>query len=319
MAPRKTTTRKKRTTRRKSGNSTTAVLAVGAIVVLGAGALWATSQSKSPSSSVSRLFQTAMSSSSSSTTSRSTSSSHNAPASRQAQPQVQQRSSIQETVASTTVRRPAVNLGQPAAAPQSNKPKQLAMLAPRIEQKPPEQKAAEQKLTPPSQPNNRPNTDRVVPSVAAPSQASAPVAKPVPDDNSRHASGAFKVPKVIVARQALVIREKAWDQAKIVGRVEKGREMRSYAKVGRWHRVVVPSTNILGWVQEDQLAFKNPQNHNSPLRSALAKQPALTTGSITHNRAEPTKSVTRDNAHSKKPHNTGLVAPVYPPQPVGKK
>lgn len=312
MAPRKTTTRKKRTTRGKSGNSTTAVMTVGAIVVLGAGALWATSQSKSPSTSVSRLFHTAMSTSPSSATS--SGSTHNAPVSRQTQPQAQQRPSIQETVASASARRPPVNVGQSVTAPQSSPPKQLAMIAPRIEQRP-----AEQKLLTPNQANNKATSDRVVPSVAATSQASVPVAKPVPDDNSRHASGAFKVPKVIVARQALVIREKAWDQAKVVGKVEKGREMRSYAKVGRWHRVVVPSTNILGWVQEDQLAFKNPQNHNSPLRSALAKQPTLTTGSITHNRADPVKSVTRDSATAKRPHNTGLVAPVYPQQPVGKK
>lgn len=296
MAPRKTTSRKKRSTRGKSGSSTTAVMTVGAIVVLGAGALWATSQSKSPSVSVSRLFQNAMSTSSGTT--------HNAPASRQTQlhpqAQTQPRISVQETVATAPVRRPPLNVGQSGVVPPSNPPKQLAMLAPHEE---------------PKQPTRVPTASQN--SVSA--QSSVPVAKPVPDDNSRHASGAFKVPKVVVARQALVIREKAWDQAKTVGGVEKGREMRSYAKVGRWHRVVVPSTNIIGWVQEDQLAFKNPQNHNSPLRSALAKQPALTTGSIRNNHGEQAKPAVKANATAKKPHNTGLVPPVYPHQPVGGK
>lgn len=299
MAPRKTTSRKKRPTRGKSGSSTTAVMTVGAIVVLGAGALWATSQSKSPSVSVSRLFQNAMSTSSGTT--------HNAPVSRQTQ--TQPRISVQETVATAPVRRPPLNVGHSGVVPPSNPPKQLAMLAPREE---------------PKQPTRVPTASQnsVSAQNSGPAQSSVPVAKPVPDDNSRHASGAFKVPKVVVARQALVIREKAWDQAKTVGGVEKGREMRSYAKVGRWHRVVVPSTNIIGWVQEDQLAFKNPQNHNSPLRSALAKQPALTTGSIRNkhsHQGEQAKPAAKANATAKKPHNTGLVPPVYPHQPVGGK
>jgi uncharacterized protein YgiM (DUF1202 family) len=280
MAPRKSTSRKKRPARGKSsGQSAAAVVTVGAIVALGAAALWATSQSRSPTASVSGLFR----SNSGSSVART-----NPPAPRTSTPsserktaQVQTRTP--EVTAPAPIRRPQVNVGEQ---------KQVAMLAPRVENKPAVQ------IIPP-----KPATQSAMPALP-------PVGRTTPDDNSRHASGAFKIPKAIVAKQALTIREKAWDQAKTVGRVEKGREMRSYAKVGRWHRVVVPSTNIIGWVQEDQLIFKNQPRQAAASRAVAPQQSAITTGSI---RPAPASKTTSD-----KPQNTGLIAPVYPQQPVGK-
>lgn len=280
MAPRKSTSRKKRPARGKSsGQSAAAVVTVGAIVALGAAALWATSQSRSPTASVSGLFRSNSGSSVARTNPPAPKIS--TPSSERKTAQVQTRTP--EPVAPAPIRRPQVNVGEQ---------KQVAALAPRVENKPAPQ------IIPPK------------PAVQSAMPALPPVGRTAPDDNSRHASGAFKIPKAIVAKQALSIREKAWDQAKTVGRVEKGREMRSYAKVGRWHRVVVPSTNIIGWVQEDQLIFKNQPRQAAASRAVATQQSAITTGSI---RPAPVSKNTSD-----KPQNTGLIAPVYPQQPVGK-
>ncbi|HWD13719.1 hypothetical protein P8H26_12520 [Pseudochrobactrum sp. sp1633] len=293
MAPRKTTTRKKRSTRGKSsGQSATAVMTVGAILVIGAAALWATSQNKTPSESVSGLFRNAMSN----TASRTNPDNTKAPERKTAQAQ----SSAPQTSVTPVapVRRPPLNVGQSNTGEQKTTPQQVAVLSPRIESKPAPQ------ITPP-----KPAPQHAMPALP-------PVGKTAPDDNSRHASGAFKIPKAIIAKQSLVIREKAWDKAKTVGSVEKGREMRSYAKVGRWHRVVVPSTNIIGWVQEDQLIFKNKPRQANAFRAVSAPQAVMTTGSIRPvPEKQPAKAAT---APAAKPHNTGLVAPVYPQQPVGK-
>lgn len=298
MAPRKPAPRKRRTTRtqskrstgRSTGRSGASVVTVGAIVVIGAAALWATSQNKSPTASVSQLISSTLSSSSAPR-------SQNITVSKPAQ-QAAARPQVRETVATTPVARP-----------------QIAVQTPRIETK--SAAATTIIVAPAAKPAVAPQ--QAAPQKAAPSRnttlALVPIAKPVPDDHSRHASGAFKIPKVVIAKQALVIREKAWEQAKTIGSVPKGREMRTYAKVGRWHRVVVPSTNIIGWVQEEQLAFKNPQSQNSRLRSAMAKAPNFTTGSISP-RAE--RKPEPAPAAQKKPQNTGLIAPLYPQQPVGK-
>ncbi|UCA46572.1 hypothetical protein [Pseudochrobactrum sp. XF203] len=302
MAPRKTTSRKKRPTRGKSsGQSTTAVLTVGAIVVIGAAALWATSQSRSPSASVSGLFRTATNSSASRSGSAATASSER----RTVQPQSRNTETARNTESTVTppspIRRPPLNIGQSVASEQKSPPKQVAALAPA------------------PRPDSKPAIVQIVPPKPAPQNtmpALPPVGKSAPDDNSRHASGAFKVPKAIIARQDLTIHEKAWDKAKTVGRVEKGREMRSYAKVGRWHRVVVPSTNIIGWVQEDQLIIKNQQAQARSFRAVSAPQASqhsgMTTGSIRP------AAVPNNSGTTAKTQNSRLVAPVYPQQPVGK-
>ncbi|WP_420960036.1 hypothetical protein [Brucella sp. IR073] len=65
-------------------------------------------------------------------------------------------------------------------------------------------------------------------------------------------------PSAFYARERVVIREHAWDKSAAIGTVERGREMRSYGKTGKWHRVVVPSTSMIGWVHENQLASSPP-------------------------------------------------------------
>lgn len=61
------------------------------------------------------------------------------------------------------------------------------------------------------------------------------------------------MPSVVYARERLTLRSKAWDKSAPAGTVEKGREMRSYSKTGKWHRIVVPATDMIGWVHEDML------------------------------------------------------------------
>ncbi|WP_146226099.1 hypothetical protein [Phyllobacterium leguminum] len=65
-------------------------------------------------------------------------------------------------------------------------------------------------------------------------------------------------PTIIYASERTVIHENAWEKASAIGTVERGREMRSYGKTGKWHRVVVPSTSMIGWVHEDRLAASRP-------------------------------------------------------------
>lgn len=84
-------------------------------------------------------------------------------------------------------------------------------------------------------------------------------------------------PSVIYAKAKLTIHKNAWDRSPAIATIEKGREMRSYGKTGRWHRVVVPSTNIIGWVHEDQLIG----GHNKPDSATLI------TGSVAKRRHRP--------------------------------
>ncbi len=60
-------------------------------------------------------------------------------------------------------------------------------------------------------------------------------------------------PSVVFARDKLVLRRSASQTAASIGAVEKGREMRSYRKAGKWHHIAVPTTGMIGWVHEDML------------------------------------------------------------------
>ncbi|MBV2142743.1 hypothetical protein KUG47_04410 [Falsochrobactrum sp. TDYN1] len=81
-------------------------------------------------------------------------------------------------------------------------------------------------------------------------------------------------PSVIFAKVKLTIRKNAWDKSPAIGTVEKGREMRSYGKTGRWHRVVVPSTNMIGWVHEDQLVGGRRKPDSAKIiTGSIAKKP----------------------------------------------
>ncbi|MBB2970435.1 hypothetical protein [Mesorhizobium sp. RMAD-H1] len=119
--------------------------------------------------------------------------------------------------------------------------------------------------------------------LAKPSEAKPPV-KNIPAGRTSPDT----MPSVIYARERLTIREHAWDKSASVGTVEKGREMRSYGKTGKWHRIVVPSTDMIGWVHEDKLAASQPRS--------------FITGSIFRHPIKP-----------------DISAPTLPPMPVGNK
>ncbi|EJN06088.1 hypothetical protein [Phyllobacterium sp. YR531] len=77
-------------------------------------------------------------------------------------------------------------------------------------------------------------------------------------------------PSVVYARDKLVLRRSASVGAASTGSVEKGREMRSYSKSGKWHHIAVPTTGMIGWVHEDMLI-------PGKQRSRISR---MTTGSI---------------------------------------
>lgn len=113
---------------------------------------------------------------------------------------------------------------------------------------------------------------------------SRPVSAPVGSNTPAHS------PTVVYAKERLTIRKTAWNKSSAIGRVEKGREMRSYEKTGRWHRIAVPTTNLIGWVHEDQLigGNKKPDRANVITGSITSKsQPAETKRSNPTQRPRP--------------------------------
>ena len=63
---------------------------------------------------------------------------------------------------------------------------------------------------------------------------------------------------IIFAKVPTTIYTKADSQSKMIAQVKSGQEMRSYEHIGGWHRVVVPSTDIIGWANEKYLTGKAP-------------------------------------------------------------
>lgn len=266
MAARKRTTRSpRRSTKRsaKSSGSSTPVLALAAILGLGAFSLWATAQHKSPQAAITALFQR--------------------PASRpDTQPAA--RTEPKATVASKApeTRSPSKDFGAaigpvprpsaPVAAPQK-----------------PVQQAAIQTAIPP-RPTNQVSANQVVAPPAAALRSMPPRGVNTPASS----------PSVVYARTRLTIHKNAWDKSPSIGVVEKGREMRSYGKTGRWHRVIVPKTNMIGWVHEDQLVGgRNKPDSASLITGSIAKKPQTATVAppkqAPHSRMEPTKAVGQKN------------------------
>jgi uncharacterized protein YgiM (DUF1202 family) len=232
MAPRKRSSRPtKRSTgrstgRKNSSGSSAPILALGAILGLGAFSLWATAQHKSPQAALTALFQ--------------------------------------RTVPTTTSSAPAkVEARQPAEKAVVEKKSQSRDYAGAVGPVP------------------RPAA-LVAPAPAKPvQQAAIEVSKPAfaTPMPPRGTNTAAHSPSVIYAKAKLTIHKNAWDRSPAIGTVEKGREMRSYGKTGKWHRVVVPSTNIIGWVHEDQLLG----GRNKPDSAQM-----MTTGSIAKKTQAPT-------------------------------
>lgn len=293
MAPRKKrTTRKKKPTR-----SPAAVVTLSALIVLGGAAVWASSQNKSPTESISQLVKKTANSFASAPASNSS----NKPAgststTRITQPQ---RTEKATTTAAVTVARPSQPLGSSVKVRPDSKPQ--SQVQPLVKPK---------LATNPTIPARNPQIKTA--NIAKPSTPALPPISQNSEPNSRNASGAYKRPKVIIARQSLQVRARAWTQADPVGKVEKGREMRSYAKVGKWHRVVVPATDIIGWVHEDQLIVKAEKRDNRADKRII-------TGSVAANTTKPAvRSNQSGNTNkSSSSSKTGLTKPVYPSRPVG--
>jgi len=252
-----------RSTGHKSGSGSSApILALAAILGLGAFSLWATAQHKSPQAALTALFQ-------------------------RAAPQV-----TSSAPAKVETRRPAEKAvvekktqSNDYAAAVGPVPRPSALVAPT--QPKPLQQAAIQTPKPPM------TTQKVAVPPPPPASARALPMPPRGTNTPAHS------PSVIYAKAKLTIHKNAWDKSPAIGTVEKGREMRSYGKTGKWHRVVVPSTNMIGWVHEDQLRG----GRNKPDSAQL-----ITTGSI-----------------GKKPQVAAPAAPlaqkarIQPPMAVGQK
>lgn len=58
---------------------------------------------------------------------------------------------------------------------------------------------------------------------------------------------------IIYAKTTIAIYEKNDSRSKRVAIVKPGQEMRSYEHLGTWHRIVVPTTDIIGWAKDDDI------------------------------------------------------------------
>ncbi|MGU3400244.1 hypothetical protein ACLBWS_10960 [Brucellaceae bacterium D45D] len=113
-----------------------------------------------------------------------------------------------------------------------------------------------------------------------------------PDLPPRGTNTAAHSPSVVHAKARLTIHKNAWDKSPAIGTVEKGREMRSYGKTGRWHRVVVPKTNMIGWVHEDQLTGgKNKPDSASLVTGSVAQKPKIAKSMPAKSHIKPPKAV----------------------------
>ena len=252
MAARKRTSRTpKRSTKRKSGSgSFVPVLALGAILGLGAFSLWATAHHKSPQAAISSLFQRP-------TTAKPTVSAPANPKSKEVA--VSRAPSKDHGAAMGPVPRPSAPV-----APAASKPVQQAAV----------------QATKPPRPSGQ-------------TKVSAPTGMPraLPP---RGVNTPAHSPSVIYAKSRLTIHKNAWNKSPAIGTVEKGREMRSYGKTGRWHRVIVPKTNMIGWVHEDQLiGGRNKPDNAALITGSVTKKPQA--AAVPEKRIRPPKAVGEKN------------------------
>lgn len=65
--------------------------------------------------------------------------------------------------------------------------------------------------------------------------------------------GANNAAGIIYAKTTIAIYEKNDSRSKRVAMLKPGQEMRSYEHLGTWHRIVVPTTDIIGWAKDDDI------------------------------------------------------------------
>lgn len=221
MAKRKRSTRsssrssKRSSSRSSTGRSFTGLFLAGAVIIgVGALTIWTAAHQKDPPRILSRIFERPATNDS-------------RPTAAKPETEVKQaaktkpRQNNRETTLAAPIPRPSVAVGPQPKNPDATKPVQQASLQPR-------------------QPVHRPDI-----SVGAAGKVDIPLPRGVNMPNM--------APSVVYARESLTLRRHAWDKSAPAGTVEKGREMRSYSKTGKWHRIAVPTTNMIGWVHEDML------------------------------------------------------------------
>lgn len=261
--PRNTTRSTRRSAPKKSsGSSVASILALGAIVAVGAVSLWAVSQHQSPQAAIAHLFNGTATSSRPAVERRAA----NVAAEKKPIAEPRQQSAQTNRVSPApivppvppSVARPSIGLtAKPAAAPApypTARPSVAQNAAPVATGKPERRVAAA----------NIP---------AAANQNLPPRGVNRPDTT----------PTMVYAKQRLTVHKTAWDKSPSMGEIEKGRELRSYGQTGKWHRVVVPATDMIGWVHQDKLVIVK----QAPKQSAQAQTPTrtlapapLTTGSV---------------------------------------
>lgn len=79
--------------------------------------------------------------------------------------------------------------------------------------------------------------------------------------------GANNAASIIYAKTTIAIYEKNDSHSKRVAMVKPGQEMRSYEHLGSWHRIVVPTTDIIGWAKDEDIIL-NVNDSNKTGNSA---------------------------------------------------
>lgn len=81
--------------------------------------------------------------------------------------------------------------------------------------------------------------------------------------------GANNAAGIVYAKTTITIYEKNDSRSKRVAVVKSGQEMRSYEHLGTWHRIVVPTTDIIGWAKDEDIIL-NVNDYNKTGNSAKA-------------------------------------------------
>lgn len=117
----------------------------------------------------------------------------------------------------------------------------------------------------------------IIPSLPVATQQNIPTSVPYKPDTNLPPKAKFaanNAANVIFTKVPTTVYLKADSRSKVVATIKSGLEMRSYEQIGAWHRIVVPSTDIIGWANEKDLSKKAPGLSNIIDRAM--------TGSINH-------------------------------------
>ena len=93
--------------------------------------------------------------------------------------------------------------------------------------------------------------------------------------------GANNAAGIVYAKKTITIYEKNDSRSKRVAVVKSGQEMRSYEHLGTWHRIVVPTTDIIGWAKDEDIIL-NINDSNKTGNSAKTVDKNVTS-SISNN------------------------------------